>query len=101
MHGVRSQVDPHAELVFHQPEVFIAGPKQGLKVWRDFQSDLQRNRQPPARHSLRVCFVDVIRQRPNSAVPGAAINTPSTTSATYVNFRGPVREAPKHTSAAG
>ena len=42
VHGVGAQVDAHAKRVFHQTEVFIAGPEQGLKVGRDLQSDLQR-----------------------------------------------------------
>jgi len=47
VYGIGAEVDADAELVFHQPEVFIASPEQGLKVWRDLQSDLQRNRGPP------------------------------------------------------
>jgi hypothetical protein len=39
--GVGAKVDADAERVFHEPEVFIAGPEQGLEVGRDLQSDLQ------------------------------------------------------------
>ena len=41
MHGVGAKIDAHAERVFHQPEVFIASPKQGLKVGRDLQISVQ------------------------------------------------------------
>src|ERR1035441_2854942 len=63
MHGVGAQVDAHAERVFHQPEVFIAGPEQGLKIGRDLQGDLQRVLRPPGR-------VKVVRQRPRKAAAG-------------------------------
>ena len=42
VHGVGAKIDADAERVFHQPEVFIASPEQGLEVGRDLQSDLQR-----------------------------------------------------------
>ena len=41
VHGVGAQIDADAERVFHQSEVFVAGPEQGLKIGRDLQSDLQ------------------------------------------------------------
>ena len=41
MHGVGTKIDPHTERVFHQPEVFIAGPEQGLKVRCDLQRSVQ------------------------------------------------------------
>jgi hypothetical protein len=47
--GVGAQIDADAERVFHEPEVFIASPKQGLEVGSDLQSDLQRIRRPPGR----------------------------------------------------
>ena len=49
MHGVGTKIDAHAERVFHQPEVFIASPEQGLEIGRDLQSDLQRFMCPPGR----------------------------------------------------
>jgi hypothetical protein len=55
MHGVGAEIDPHAERVFHQSEVFIASPKQRLKIGRDLQSDLQRFLWPP----MRRCEVEV------------------------------------------
>jgi hypothetical protein len=47
MHGVGAQINAHAERVFHEPEVFIASPEEGLQVGRDLQSDLQWVRWPP------------------------------------------------------
>ena len=47
MHGVGAQIDAHAKRVFHEPEVFIASPEEGLKVGRDLQVDLQWVRWPP------------------------------------------------------
>jgi hypothetical protein len=41
MHSVGAQIDPHAERIFHQAEVFVASPEQGLKVGRDLESNLQ------------------------------------------------------------
>jgi hypothetical protein len=67
--GIGAEIDPDAECVFHQPEVFIASPEQGLKVGRDLQSDLQRNRQPP----MRWVGVDVERLRPEKAAAGADV----------------------------
>ena len=49
MHGVGAEIDIYAERVFHQPDVFVAGPEQGLKIGSDLQSDLQRFRWPPDR----------------------------------------------------
>ena len=47
MHGVGAKIDADAERVFHEPEVFIASPEEGLQVGRDLQSDLQWFRWPP------------------------------------------------------
>src|ERR1035437_5084801 len=47
MHGIGAKIDADAERVFHEPEVFIASPEQGLQVGRDLQSDLQWFRWPP------------------------------------------------------
>src|SRR5271155_5660061 len=47
MNRVGAEINPHAERVFHQSQVFVAGPKQGLKVGRNLQSDLQWNKRPP------------------------------------------------------
>jgi hypothetical protein len=47
VHSVGAEIDPDAERIFHQPEVFIAGPEKGLKVRGDLKSDLQGSRQPP------------------------------------------------------
>jgi hypothetical protein len=41
MHSVGAKIDSHPERVFHQPEILIAGPEQGLKIGRNLQSDLQ------------------------------------------------------------
>jgi hypothetical protein len=49
MDGVGAKIDAHAERVFHEPEVFIASPEQGLQIGGDLQSDLQRFRWPPVR----------------------------------------------------
>ena len=70
VNGIGPQIDPDAERVFHQPEVFIAGPEQGLKIGRDLQSDLQRIRQPP----MWWVWVKVIRSHPPGAA-GAAIRS--------------------------
>ena len=37
MHRIRTKIDAHVEAVFHKPQIFIAGPKKGLKVGRDVQ----------------------------------------------------------------
>jgi hypothetical protein len=47
VHCIRAKIDLDAKVIFHQPEVFIAGPEQGLKVWGDLQSDLQCFQYPP------------------------------------------------------
>jgi len=41
MHRVGAKIDSHTEHVFHQSQIFVAGPKQGLKVRRDLQSYFQ------------------------------------------------------------
>jgi hypothetical protein len=69
MHGIGAEIEPHAKPVFHQPEVFIASPKQGLKVGRDLQSDLQRNLRPP----VRLCAVEVSRSPPIEGHAGVEI----------------------------
>ena len=45
--GIRPQINTHAERVFHQFQVFVAGPEQGLKIRRNLQCDLQWNNEPP------------------------------------------------------
>jgi hypothetical protein len=47
MDGIGTKIDAHAKRVFHEPEVFIASPKQGLQIGSDLQSDLQWFRWPP------------------------------------------------------
>jgi hypothetical protein len=47
MNRVGAKIDPHSQRVFHQSQVFVAGPEQGLEVGRDLQSDLQWFKQPP------------------------------------------------------
>src|SRR5579863_5416476 len=47
VHRVGAKIDLDAKAIFHQLEVFIAGPEQGLKVWGDLQSDLQCFQCPP------------------------------------------------------
>jgi hypothetical protein len=42
MHGVGAKIDMNAERVFHEPDVFIASPEQGLQIGRDLQGNLQR-----------------------------------------------------------
>jgi hypothetical protein len=44
---IGAEINPHTELVFHQTQIFVAGPEQGLKIGRDLQSDLQWNKRPP------------------------------------------------------
>jgi hypothetical protein len=34
---VRPEIDTHMERIFHEPEVFVAGPEQGLKMGRDVE----------------------------------------------------------------
>jgi hypothetical protein len=41
VYGIGAKIDPDAKRIFHQSEVFIAGPEQGLEVGRDLQSDFQ------------------------------------------------------------
>src|ERR1019366_1674185 len=53
-HGVGAKIDADAELVFHEPEIFIASPKEGLEVGRDLQSDLQRIQCPPRGRAVEV-----------------------------------------------
>ena len=69
MHGVGAKIDADAERVFHQPEVFIAGPEQGLKVGRDLQSDLQRVQRPPGRRVP----VNVSPPQRNKALAGGIV----------------------------
>jgi len=38
MHGIGAKIDPDTEFVFHQPEILIASPEQGLKVGRDLRA---------------------------------------------------------------
>src|ERR1035437_11178311 len=71
MHGIGAKIDADAERVFHEPEVFIASPTQGLKIGRDLQSDLQRFRWPPVGR----CVVEVNRQRMGSRA--APSNSPA------------------------
>jgi hypothetical protein len=47
MDGIGTKIDAHAKRVFHEPEVFIASPEQGLQIGGDLQSDLQGFRWPP------------------------------------------------------
>ena len=42
--GVGAKIDAYAERVFHEAEVFIASPEEGLQVGRDLQGDFQRIR---------------------------------------------------------
>jgi hypothetical protein len=37
MNCVGTQVDADAKRSFHKPEIFVAGPEEGLEVGRDFQ----------------------------------------------------------------
>jgi hypothetical protein len=52
--GVGAKIDAHAERVFHEAEVFIASPEEGLEVGRDLQSDFQRVRWPPRGRAVEV-----------------------------------------------
>jgi hypothetical protein len=47
MDGIGAVVNANAERVFHEPEVFIASPEEGLQIRRDLQCDLQCFQWPP------------------------------------------------------
>src|ERR1700722_4381691 len=66
MNRVGAQIDTHAKRVFHQSEIFVTGPEEGLKGGCNFQSNLQLIWRPPAHFSGNVG-----PRRPRSAVSGA------------------------------
>jgi hypothetical protein len=54
MHGVGTKIDVHIERIFHQHEIFIVSPEEGLEVGRDLQSDLQSFLKPPRGRAVAV-----------------------------------------------
>ena len=51
---IGSQIDPHAKAIFQEPEVFVAGPEQGLKIRRDFKRFFhQAEKFPPMGYASR------------------------------------------------